>query len=101
MDMKLLDKTIYVQLKQALDLEISRLNDKKNSLKEQFIKECKPCEIDDIIEITRNDGSKLIGVAKTFAIFNDEVFVSSIFVAKTRKVYFSKPYKALTKLENL
>lgn len=96
-----MDKTIYVRLKGVIDLEIARLNERKNSLKEEFIKESKPCEVDDIVEITRNDGSKLIGTAKTFAIFNDEVFVSSMFVGKTRKVYFTKPYKSLTKIDNL
>lgn len=92
-------KEQYLQLKADLDLQISLLNDKKIELKASYIDACKPCELEDIVEIIRNNDSKVIGKVKTFGLFNDEVFVTSIFVGKSKKVYFTKPYKSIVKTD--
>lgn len=66
------------------------------NLRESYIELNKPCNIDEIVEITRRDGSKIVGQAKSFGILEDGlVYVTSLAVGKSKKKYISKPYKEI------
>ena len=83
----------YNERKKALHQEIV-------TLREEFINTNKPCEIEDLVEITRRDNSKITGIAKSFGILEDGlVYVTSISIGKSKKKYISKPYKDIKKVD--
>ncbi len=91
-----MDKETYLANREHLKNSIKELEELKNEIRDQYIEECRPCNPGDMIEITKQSGNKVTGVAKTFRILQDQnVYVDSIDVGKTTKVYFSQPYKSL------
>ena len=83
----------YNERKKALQKEIV-------SLREEFINANRPCDIDELVEITRRDNSKITGIAKSFAILEDGlVYVTSLSIGKSKKKYISKPYKEIKKVD--
>jgi hypothetical protein len=86
----------YLSSLEKIKKEMAELEKKKSELKEQYIRACKPCEVDDLVEIVRYSGLKTTGQAKTFRILQDSnVYVDSVNIGKSKKVYFSQPYKSL------
>lgn len=70
------------------------------SLREEFINTNRPCDIDELVEITRRDNSKITGIAKSFGILEDGlVYVTSLNIGKSKKKYISKPYKEIKKVD--
>ena len=94
-----MNKQEYINKKQDISNQISNLKQLALDLREQYIKKCKPCDIDDLVEITTISGTKKTGVAKSFKIFLDDVFVDSLNIGKSKKIYFSKPYESIRIIE--
>lgn len=91
-----MDKEIYLSCLEEIKKEIANLEKKKSELRDAYITACKPCEVDDLVEIVRHSGLKTTGQAKTFRILQDgDVYVDSVNVGASKKVYFSQPYKSL------
>ena len=85
--------TQYNERKKALQQELV-------SLREEFINTNRPCDIDELVEITRRDNSKITGIAKSFGILEDGlVYVTSLSIGKSKKKYISKPYKQIKKFD--
>ena len=86
-------KETYNKILETLKIQIEVINDEKRTAREMYIQSNKPCEIDQEVEIQAH--SKIIGKAKSFAIFQDgNVYVSSVLVG-SKSVYISKPYKSI------
>lgn len=86
-------KEKYEEQKKYLQNEIVKL-------REDYIEINKPCNVDEVVEITRRDGSKVVGQAKTFGILEDGlVYVTSLAVGTSKKKYISKPYRDIQKVE--
>jgi hypothetical protein len=87
-------KETYTKIIETLKMQIEVINEEKRTAREMYIQSNKPCEIDQEVEIQAH--SKIIGKAKSFAIFQDgNVYVSSVSVSKSKTVYISKPYKSI------
>ena len=91
-----MNKEMYVSEMTEIRTKISELENKRNELKASYINECKLCDVDELVEITRTNGTKITGLAKTFRILQDgDVYVDSLWVNTAKKVYFSQPYQSL------
>lgn len=91
-----MDKEIYLSCLEEIKKEIANLEKKKSELRDAYITACKPCEVDDLVEIVRHSGLKTTGQAKTFRILQDgNVYVDSVNVGASKKIYFSQPYESL------
>jgi hypothetical protein len=91
-----MDKETYLSSLEEIKKQIAELEKKKSDLRDAYISACKPCEVDDLVEITRHSGLKTTGQAKTFRILQDgNVYVESVNVGTSKKIYFSQPYESL------
>ena len=87
-------KETYNKIIETLKMQIEVINDEKKTAREMYIRANKPCEIDQEIEIQAH--TKIVGKAKSFAIFQDgNVYVSSVAISGSKSVYISKPYKSI------
>lgn len=83
----------------ALELSIMRLKESIQREKKRYIEECAPCKIGDIVEIKRST-SKVTGVARSFEILEDNnVYVTSVDVGRSKRVYITKPYLSIRVIE--
>jgi hypothetical protein len=96
-----MNKQTYISSLENIKLEIQKLEEQKAQLRNAYIQSNKPCEVDQLVEIIKSNGKKITGVAKTFRILQDgNVYVDSINVGTTKKVYFSQPYKSIKVLRD-
>lgn len=95
---KVMNKEIFIARKKDINEEMSALNTVMRNLRNEYISKCAPCAIGDTVEVVTDGGRKIVGEAKSFAIYLDEIFVDTIKPEGSTNVYLSKPHKSIKKL---
>jgi hypothetical protein len=93
-----MNKEIFIARKKDINEETSALNTVMRNLRNEYISKCSPCKVGDIIEVVTDGGRKIVGEAKSFAIYLDDIFVDCIKPEGSTNVYLSKPHKSIRKL---
>lgn len=75
---------------------ISATNKRLSNLRAEYIAKSAPCKIGDKVELITAGGRKIVGEAKSFAIFDGHIFVETIKPEGKPNVYLSVPHKGLT-----
>lgn len=89
-------KQEYLDALESIKAQIKEKNEAINDLTATYIYLNKPCEIDDLVKITRDSGRVTIGHVKSFGIFHDKhVYVTAIKPEKGAQQYISQPYKSI------
>ena len=73
---------------------ISAQNERIEQIKKEYIEANKPCDIGQMVKVTRKNGRVTIGEVKGFGILQDKhVYVTAIKPPeKSAQVYISEPY---------
>lgn len=89
-------KQEYLFALETKKAQIKELNEFVGKLSNDYIDANKPCEMDDLVKITRHSGRITIGHVKGFGILNDKgVYVTAIKPEKGAQQYISTPYKLI------
>lgn len=94
-------KQEYEREREEIKEQIKALNDQLEKLRKEYLHHARPCDIGQIVEINRNNGTRITGIADSFGILSDGfVYVTSLKVGTTKKVYISQPYKSIKVLRD-
>ncbi len=102
-----MDLVTYKQKKDDFMDQIKAIHEQLAQLKEEFIEANKPCEVDEFVELIRENNVRTTGQVKEFGISaKDEIYVKTIIVTKQSarkgtsvgRVYLSKPPLSFRKI---
>jgi hypothetical protein len=94
-------KQEYEREREEIKEQIKHLNEKIETLRKEYLRNARPCDIGQMVEIERNNGTRITGIADSFGILSDGfVYVTSLKVGTTKKVYFSQPYRSIKVLRD-
>jgi hypothetical protein len=89
-------KQEYEREREEIKEQIKGLNEKLEKLRKEYLHHARPCDIGQMVEIERNNGTRITGIADSFGILSEGfVYVTSLKVGTTKKVYISQPYKSI------
>jgi hypothetical protein len=94
-------KQEYEREREEIKEQIKGLNEQLEKLRKEYLYHARPCDIGQVVEIERNNGTRITGIADSFGILSDGfVYVTSLKVGTTKKVYISQPYKSIKVLRD-
>jgi hypothetical protein len=94
-------KQEYEREREEIKEQIKALNEKIEKLRKEYLHNARPCDIGQVVEIERNNTGRITGIADSFGILSDGfVYVTSLKVGTTKKVYISQPYKSIKVLRD-
>jgi hypothetical protein len=94
-------KQEYEREREEIKEKIKALNEQLETLRKEYLHNSRPCDIGQMVEIERNNGTRITGIADSFGILSDGfVYVTSLKVGTTKKVYFSQPYRSIKVLRD-
>jgi hypothetical protein len=89
------------EIKEQIKAFTKPLNEQLETLRKEYLHNARPCDIGQLVEIERNNGTRITGIADSFGILSDGfVYVTSLKVGTTKKVYISQPYKSIKVLKD-
>ena len=100
-------KETYIHQLEKIKEQEKSLAEMRNKLREEYIRDNKPCNVGDEIEVVFHSGRKAHGIAKDFAIFHDKnVYLSAYSVIengkeKSKIAYISSPYESIRVLNQV
>ncbi len=86
----------YKRGREAINAKRKELNEADSRLKKLFIQTNKPCDLEDTVRLVSNGGKEYIGKVTSFALYHEQVIISSIRLLQTSKnAFLSKPYRSI------
>jgi hypothetical protein len=91
-----MNRETYLRNVEEIKDFIKSKTEQLEKLKQSYIDKNKPCELEQLVKITRESGRVSTGVVKGFGILNDKnVYVTSIKPLIGTQVYISVPYLSI------
>jgi hypothetical protein len=88
-------KDVYLERLEFIKTKQKELNAYKAKVREMYIDENKPCDIDSKVELVSAGGSVYVGKVISFSLFGTDIYIDCIHDG-TKNRYLSRPARKIT-----